>query len=421
MSKGSGLFSTQFAKKPHLLQAAGGIASEIKDLRDDLANELAPMAAIAVEELTNVAASDTAGLHIAAASTLAAQTISTFVAGGVTALAAYPRSVKFTTAGVTPSDVPATALVTGKGANGAVISETVSLAQTATSVETVKCYSSLTSVVYAVGQGTAGTVAIGLGVKLGLANKLKARASVSGLIREIVGGAVAQVPADIAVDEWTNSVAASTTGLHAATATTVAVQTILPGALVAGGVAALLAYPRNVTFTTAGVTPSDAPASVVVTGTDIDNNVLAETIVLSQSATTDAGVKAFKTITSIVYGAGVGTAATVAVGFGAVFGLSHSIKLRAGYTKAIQEIAIGAVVTTGTYVAAASSPPHGTYAPASAPDGAKDYAVYYEAATSAGSVVESAAVSAPNGSYTPSVAFDGTSDYTIYYEYDPTA
>jgi hypothetical protein len=178
------------------------------------------------------------------------------------------------------------------------------------------------------------------------------------------------------VQEWTDAVAASANGLKLAAATQVAPLTVT--SFLAGGVAALLAYPRNVTFTTAGVTPADAPANAVVTGTDIDGNALTETITVAQTATISAGVKAFKTITSVAFAAADGTAATVAIGFGDVLGLSASIATRAGRLAVLQEVAGGSVVTTGTFVSPTTSPPHGTYDPAAALDGSVDFALTYE-------------------------------------------
>jgi hypothetical protein len=185
--------------------------------------------------------------------------------------------------------------------------------------------------------------------------------------------------AAIAVEEFTNAAAPDAAGLLALTATTVAVQTVLTAGLLAPGKAALAAYPRNVTFTTdAAGTPGDAPADAVVTGTDINGEALTETISVPQTATTTQGAKAFKTITSIVYAAGDGTGAQVSIGFGKKFGLTKKIKSRAGLATAIKEIAVGAVVTTGTFVDAATAPPNGTYAPSADPDATKDYAIYYE-------------------------------------------
>lgn len=178
--------------------------------------------------------------------------------------------------------------------------------------------------------------------------------------------------------EYTNPAAADAAGLKAATATTVAPQTILAAALIAGGKTALATYPRNVTFTTAGGTAADAPATATITGTDIDDAALTEVVNIAQTATIASGVKAFKTITSIVYSAADGTDATVAIGFGAVFGLPKKAKVRGGIVAVVQEIANGALATNGTFVIPATGLPYGTYAPNSAPDGSKDYAVLYE-------------------------------------------
>lgn len=180
------------------------------------------------------------------------------------------------------------------------------------------------------------------------------------------------------VDEITNAPAAATAGLLAATASSVAVQTKLAAALISAGLLELSIRPRNVTFTVAGATAAHAPTSAVITGTDINGDALTETVAITASAGTYAGVKAFKTIVSIVYGAGGGAGATVAIGYGSVFGLSKKIRSRAGLPLVFKEISAGAVVTNGTFVAAATSGPNGTYAPNSAPDGSKDYAVAYE-------------------------------------------
>lgn len=202
-----------------------------------------------------------------------------------------------------------------------------------------------------------------------------------GDLRKDVDAAFLALEADVvplAVDEWTNAVAPDAAGLKTATATTVAPATVLAAGLLAPGIAALLAYPRNVTFTTAGVTPADAPATAVITGTDINDAPLEETVNLAQTATIAEGAYAFKTITSIVYAAADGTAATVAIGFGKKFGFTKPIVRRGGTVGVVQEIANGAVVATGTFVNASTGAPNGTYSPSTDPDGTKDYAVYYE-------------------------------------------
>jgi hypothetical protein len=178
--------------------------------------------------------------------------------------------------------------------------------------------------------------------------------------------------AAITVEEFTNPAAGGAAVLKAATATTVAPATVLAAALLAPGLAILAAQPRNLTFTTAGGTAADAPATAVITGTR--NGVAqTETVNLAQTAATATGVKLWSTITSIAYAAADGTGATVSIGIGDALPLTKTPKSRAGLVSAVREIAIGVVVTTGTLSATNKS-----YTPASSPDGAKDYAVYYE-------------------------------------------
>jgi hypothetical protein len=179
--------------------------------------------------------------------------------------------------------------------------------------------------------------------------------------------------AAITVDEFTNPLTAAAAGLLAATATTVAVQTVLEAALLQAGRDELAANPRNLTFTTAGVTPADAPATVVITGKDADGKAQTETVNIAQTATIANGVKAFSKVTSIVYAAADGAAATVSIGYGNVLGVKKKPKVRAGLAALVREIANGALVTTGSLDAT-----NKTYTPAAAPDGAKDYAVFYE-------------------------------------------
>lgn len=178
--------------------------------------------------------------------------------------------------------------------------------------------------------------------------------------------------AAIGVDEYTNPAAGDAAGLEAATATTVAPRTVT--SFVAGGVAALLAFGRNVTFTTAGATPADAPATALVTGTDMDGKAQTETVNVPQTATIAAGAKIFKTVTSVAYAAADGTGATVSIGFGDKLGVTKKPLARAGLDGVlVREVAVGALVTNGVLSATNRS-----YAPNTVPDGTRDYAIYYE-------------------------------------------
>ena len=108
-----------------------------------------------------------------------------------TDLSKHPRQLVFTTAGTTPAHAPATALITGVDAAGNVQTETVTLAQTATTATTTKFFAGFSSIAYAAGDGTGATVAIGfVDTTIGLAKKVKTRAGLTGAIREICDGSV---------------------------------------------------------------------------------------------------------------------------------------------------------------------------------------------------------------------------------------
>jgi hypothetical protein len=170
------------------MQQSGGIAAEVNDVRKDVKDTLAPLAAIAIDEFTNPAAAGAADLEAATATTVAPRTVTTFLAGGVAKLAAFPRNVTFTTGGGTPADAPATALVTGTY-RGKPQTETVTLAQTATIANGVKPFSTITSVAYAAADGTGATISIGVGLGLGTAQIPLSRAGLVAPVREIAAGA----------------------------------------------------------------------------------------------------------------------------------------------------------------------------------------------------------------------------------------
>lgn len=186
---GSGLFATQQAQRPHLT-AGGGQGKELRDLRQDVANEFSSLAAIAVEEYLNVPAAAAAGLKAATASSTSAVvfTAADLLLGGVLPFA---RPIVFTTAGVTPADVPPTVTVSGTDVKGRFLTETINLAQTATTATTTKCFKTVTKVEYPAGDGVAGTVAIGWAAGIGLPQAPKARttASFTQALNEIVNGA----------------------------------------------------------------------------------------------------------------------------------------------------------------------------------------------------------------------------------------
>jgi hypothetical protein len=179
--------------------------------------------------------------------------------------------------------------------------------------------------------------------------------------------------AALTVQEFTNPGASTEVNLKAATAVTVAVQTILAAALLAPGLAILAAAPRNLLFATTGNTPADAPATVLVTGKGPLGEDQTETINVAQTVATATGVKLWSEITSVVYSAAQGTDASVSIGVGKAMYLTKAPKTRAGLAAIVREIAAGALVTTGVFDATNQS-----YTPSTAQDAANDYCVYYE-------------------------------------------
>lgn len=208
MSSGSGLFKTQHPIKAHLLQQQGGISAEVQDVRNDILAVLSPLAALSVDEFSAPAAAGAADLLAATASTVAIQTVLTagLLAGGIAKLKAFPRNVTFTTAGTTASDAPANVVVTGTY-RGLPQTETITLAQTATIATGVKPFSTISSVVYAAGDGAGATVSIGVGAGLGVTMIPKSRAGLVGIFREIVDATVVTTGAITATGLYTPATA----------------------------------------------------------------------------------------------------------------------------------------------------------------------------------------------------------------------
>lgn len=132
----------------------------------------------------------------AATATVAAPVTLTKAAGdftqaGLDALAAAPggRKIVFTTGGGTAADAPANAVITGIDSNGNVATETLALAQTATTATSVTCWKDITSIAYPAADGTGATVAIGTTNVFGLPQKAFLRGGGIPRIFELQDGA----------------------------------------------------------------------------------------------------------------------------------------------------------------------------------------------------------------------------------------
>jgi hypothetical protein len=177
----------------------------------------------------------------------------------------------------------------------------------------------------------------------------------------------------------------------------------LNGSLTSGGVATLLAAQgpftggRNVVVTVTHAT-SIVAISGVITGTDVYGVKITENwnVTATGTSKTYVSARAFKRVTSITLnGGGADTSTdTVTVGDGNILGLDVILPAALGLTgAALKEVVNAALVTTGVLVAGgfaisaagvisvpaagAAQDLRGTYAPASAPNGAQNYDLWY--------------------------------------------
>lgn len=126
--------------------------------------------------------------------------------------------------------------------------------------------------------------------------------------------------AAIAVEEYINLPGTGAPGaavLLAATATVASIVTLLPAGLLAAGLAMLVTWPRQLTFTSAGSSPAHVPLNVVITGLNEYGVSVSEILVLATTAATVTSVHYYSSIVSLVYPAAGGTDATVSIGIAA--------------------------------------------------------------------------------------------------------
>lgn len=346
MSAGSGIFDHARPVVPPLVTPGkGGIAGEVGDLRRDVANALHPMAAIAVEEFTNALAAAANNMMAATASVattavqlnpIALPAPGSLMQATITNLAAAPRQLQFTTAGVTPAHQPSVATIHGKNERGKPQVEVVTLLQTAGSVLSTMFWGDVDYVLLAADGGGAGaTLAVGLGDKIGLSQPVVKRAGVAALLTEVTGGAVI-VP--------TGTMLTAADGTAATVTGTVDLVTPAPPAPVMPTVETLvMAVDGAAALTLTFATPADRAA------------VIAAINAVWPGVATASGN--FIALTSPTTGVGskldISAASTSLV----ILGLTAAITSGVG---------------NGTY---------GSYKPAAALNGTLDFAVYYEYAS----------------------------------------
>lgn len=125
-----------------------------------------------------------------------------------------------------------------------------------------------------------------------------------------------------------NAALASATALKASTVCGIAQTTLVP--------TAQPDVARVITLTSGGTAGDIKAVQAVVNGTNMADEVIAETmpIFTVNTATTVTGTKAFKTVTSVVVPAMDGAAAEVSVGYGAALGIPYKMSFAADVLKA---------------------------------------------------------------------------------------
>lgn len=199
MSTGTGHFqdSKGHTRNPAMERASfnkGGERGEIAAIRSDMRAVFKHAVHLGTVEYTNVPASNATAFTSALASVATAVELvaedSDFDGTYTDGILPIARNVLITTAGGTPADAPATATVVGEDVDGNALTETINIAQTATTAAGVKCFKKIDSISMPAGQGTDATVSFGTGALIGLPAAPKPRAGATLLVHENAAGAV---------------------------------------------------------------------------------------------------------------------------------------------------------------------------------------------------------------------------------------
>lgn len=158
--------------------------------------------------------------------------------------------------------------------------------------------------------------------------------------------------------------AASAVAVLAATALTVGAKTVKTGFLA-------IDFPRNVTIKGGA---SGQAGNVKITGTNIADEVITETIALSDK-TEVPGTKAFKTVTEVLFPAWTADGDTVSIGIGTIFGLPYILDSAA---KCILKLSDLAAANASSVIDVDADIELNVYKPASAdyPNASKDIDLY---------------------------------------------
>ncbi len=413
MTVGSGLMTSQRARRPHLAKVTG----EVGDLRRDIEEELGFLAAFAVDKWSDVALSDVDAIKTSIASVAADTTYTGATLNGVVGVGTMspPRNIIITSTSHTDIDA-VNCVVTGRDLDGQVVTDTIAITNngSATDVGTT-AFAKVTSIFMPAHTGTAGAFQFGFGNAIGLSRPVASVAGLSSLIKEIVGGVNVT---ELVLEEWIDVATADTDAFVGSIASNDSDVTYSGAALDGLIGAAVISPPRNFTITSTAHADVDA-VDVLVTGLDVYGNVITDTITMTaDSGATDAGTVCFAYIISIFIPAHTGTNSLFEMGTGVVVGHTAPVKHINDDPQILSEneagTPLGVDVLSATYATAATTAPCGSVTHSAAPNGTNDYGLVFVADKG---VVAAAAAALPHGTYTPVSPPAGGVDIAVYYEY----
>lgn len=171
--------------------------------------------------------------------------------------------------------------------------------------------------------------------------------------------------------------AASDTAVHAAITGGFTAQTIISGITDPD-------VPRVLKVQPGGTAADIGNGIITITGTNVEGATITDNFQLVDADATEInGTKAFKTVTSIYIPACEGTAATFSVGYTNRLGLNHRLFPGNTTVKVVYDATVGTIDTAVLDTAPTVNDWDEQYVeknfvtPATAPDGAKTYTIYY--------------------------------------------
>lgn len=148
------------------------------------------------------------------------------------------------------------------------------------------------------------------------------------------------------------AIASSAAGVHASIATNASTLTTVTTAITAPPCA------RNITATVGGTDANIKATQVIITGTNINDEVITESLpaFTVDTAGIVSGAKAFKTVTKIEIPAQDGAGVTVTIGFGDLLGVPYILErkssLKAFFNNTVEAVAtetFGATLELNTF------------------------------------------------------------------------